>query len=101
MPGDLLSRPLIQIAEDLRAKRVTARELVEAAILRHERLGERLHAHSLWAPEQALAVARAADEAYAAGLTFGPLQGFPVSDQGPVRRFRVSLFRRVEPSATG
>jgi len=79
MPGDLLSRPLIEIAADLRAKRVTARELVEAAIARHERFGERLHAYSLWAPEQALAVARAADAAFAAGLTVGPLQGLPVS----------------------
>ena len=42
MPGDLLSRPLIEIAADLREKRVTARELIEAAIFRHERFGERL-----------------------------------------------------------
>jgi hypothetical protein len=61
MPGDLLSRPLIEIAGDLRATRVTARESVEAAIFRHERFGERLHAYSLWAPGQALAAARAAD----------------------------------------
>src|SRR5215472_1235759 len=79
MPGDLLSRSLIEITEDLRAKRVTARELAEAAISRHERFGERLHAYSLWAPEQALAVARAADAAFAAGLTLGPVQGLPVS----------------------
>ena len=79
MPGDLLSRRLIEIAADLREKRVTARELVEAAIFRHERFGERLHAYSLWAPQQALAIARAADAAFAEGLTVGPLQGLPVS----------------------
>jgi aspartyl-tRNA(Asn)/glutamyl-tRNA(Gln) amidotransferase subunit A len=79
MPGDLLSRPLIEIAGDLRAKRVTAREWLEAAIFRHERFGERLHAYSLWAPGQALAAARAADEAFGSGLTVGPLQGLPVS----------------------
>ncbi len=45
MPRDLLSRSLIEIAADLRARRVTARELVEAAIGRHERYGERLHAY--------------------------------------------------------
>jgi Asp-tRNA(Asn)/Glu-tRNA(Gln) amidotransferase A subunit family amidase len=56
VPGDLLSRSLIEIAADLRAKRVTVRELVETAIARHERFGERLHAYSLWAPEQARAV---------------------------------------------
>ena len=79
MPGDLLSRPLIEIAADLRAKRVTAQELVEAAIFRHGRFGERLHAYSRWAPEQARAVAQTADAAFAAGLTIGPLQGLPVS----------------------
>jgi Asp-tRNA(Asn)/Glu-tRNA(Gln) amidotransferase A subunit family amidase len=42
MPGELLSSPLIEIAQALRDKRVTAQELVEAAIGRHERFGERL-----------------------------------------------------------
>ena len=79
MPGDLLSRSLVEIAADLGAKRVTARELVETAIARHERFGERLHAYSLWAPEQARVVAQAADAAFAAGVTVGPLQGLPVS----------------------
>ena len=66
MPGDLLSGSLIEVARDLREKRVTARELIEAAIARHERFGERLHAYSLWAPEQACAVAAAADAAFSA-----------------------------------
>ncbi|HJU16375.1 MAG TPA: amidase [Stellaceae bacterium] len=79
MPDDRLSRPLIEIAGDLRDKRVTARELVEAAIGRHERFGERLHAYSHWAPEEARAVAEAADAVFAAGVTVGPLQGLPVS----------------------
>src|SRR6201984_1664391 len=79
MPGDLLSGALIEIARDLREKRVTARELIEAAIARHERFGERLHAYSLWAPEQARAAAAAADAAFSAGMTVGPLQGLPVS----------------------
>ena len=79
MPNDLLSRPLIEIARDLRDKRASARELTEAAIARHERFEERLHAYSLWAPEQARAVADAADAAFAAGVSVGPLQGVPVS----------------------
>ena len=45
MPSDPLSRPLIEIARDLRERRASARELVEAAIARHERFGERLHAY--------------------------------------------------------
>jgi Asp-tRNA(Asn)/Glu-tRNA(Gln) amidotransferase A subunit family amidase len=38
MPSDPLSRPLIEIARDLRERRASARELVEAAIARHERV---------------------------------------------------------------
>src|SRR3954470_20935697 len=79
MPGDPLSRPLVEIARDLREQRTTARELVEAAIARHEHFGGRLHAYSFWAPEQARAVASAADTAFAAGVSVGPLQGMPVS----------------------
>ena len=79
MPGDLLSRPLVEIGHDLREKRTTARELIEAAIARHERFGERLHAYSHWAPQEARAVGEAADAVFAAGATVGPLQGMPVS----------------------
>ena len=79
MSSDPLSRPLIEIAQDLRDRRVTARELVETAIARHERVGERLHAYSYWGPEQARAVALAADAAFVAGVSAGPLQGLPVS----------------------
>jgi aspartyl-tRNA(Asn)/glutamyl-tRNA(Gln) amidotransferase subunit A len=79
MPGDPHSRPLVAIARDLREKRTSARELVEAAIARHERFGENLHAYSFWAPEQARAVAAAADAAFSAGVSAGPLQGLPVS----------------------
>jgi len=77
--GDLFSSALVEIARDLREKRVTARELIEAAIARHERFGERLNAYSLWAPAQARAVAAAADAAFSAGVMVGPLQGLPVS----------------------
>jgi aspartyl-tRNA(Asn)/glutamyl-tRNA(Gln) amidotransferase subunit A len=79
MPSDPLSRPLIEIASELRGRRLTARDLVEAAIDRHARFGDRLHAYSHWAPDQARAVAEAADAAFAAGVTVGPLQGIPVS----------------------
>ena len=99
MPGDLLSGALTEVARDLREKRVTARELIEAAIARHERFGERLHAYSLWAPEQARAVAAAADAAF---FCWGDRRSAPRIagfHQGPVRRLWVSLFRRVEPPA--
>src|ERR1700730_2631195 len=79
MSSDPLSRPLIDIARGLRNRRASARGLGEAAIARPERFGERLHAYSFWAPEQARTVADAADAAFAAGVSAGPLQGLPVS----------------------
>jgi aspartyl-tRNA(Asn)/glutamyl-tRNA(Gln) amidotransferase subunit A len=77
--AELISRPLVEIAQELRDRRVTAQEVVEAAIARHERFGERLHAYSLWTPEKARETARAADAAFASGAIVGPLQGIPVS----------------------
>src|SRR6202045_3605757 len=79
MPGDPLSRPLIDIARELRDRRASARGPGDAAICRHDRFGERLRAYSFWAPEQARAVADAADAAFAAGVSAEPLQGLPVS----------------------
>jgi aspartyl-tRNA(Asn)/glutamyl-tRNA(Gln) amidotransferase subunit A len=77
--ADLISRPLLEIAHALREKETSAQDLVEAAIARHERFGARLHAYSLWVPERARETAKAADAAFAAGATIGPLQGVPIS----------------------
>ena len=102
MPGDPLSRPLIDFARELRDRRATARDLVDAAIARHESVGERLHAYSFWAPEQARAVADAADAAFAAGVSAGPLQGLPVSlkdlrDIGCVDRSNLITSKSITP----
>ena len=70
---------MAEIERDSPERRASARELIEAAIARHERFGERLHAYSFWAPEQARTAAEAADAAFAAGVSAGPLQGLPVS----------------------
>ena len=108
MSGDPLSRPLIEIARELRDRRTTARELVDAAIARHESVGERLHAYSFWAPDQARAVADVADAAFAAGVSTGPLQGLPVSIKDlfaaaghPCLRGRAGACRRIPGSRTG
>lgn len=77
--ADLMSRPLAEIARALRERKTTAAELVEQAIARHERFGERLHAYLQWTPDRARTVAAAADAAFAAGAIAGPLQGLPVS----------------------
>ena len=54
MAGDPLSRPLIEIARELRDRRTSARELVEAAIARHDRFGvPKSHGCINLAPEDA------------------------------------------------
>jgi aspartyl-tRNA(Asn)/glutamyl-tRNA(Gln) amidotransferase subunit A len=77
--ADPISRLLVEIAQELRERRLTSQEVVEAAIARHGRFGERLHAYSLWTPEKARETARAADAAFASGAAVGPLQGVPIS----------------------
>ena len=62
---DLISRPLVEIAQELRERRLTSQEVVEAAIARHERFGERLHAYCHWTPDRARESAKAADAAFA------------------------------------
>ena len=74
-----LSNTMAEIAAALDERQSTARELIEAAIARHERWDERLHAYSLWTPEIARAAADAADAAFSAGLRVGSLQGIPIS----------------------
>jgi hypothetical protein len=66
----------IEIARGLRDRRATVREPVDAAIARHESVGKRLHAYSFWAPEQARAVADAAD----AALGVSPHETWMVGD---------------------
>jgi len=77
--AELIFRPLVEIAQELRERRLTSQEVVEAGIARHERFGERLHAYCLWTPEKARETAKAADAAFASGATVGALQGVPIS----------------------
>jgi aspartyl-tRNA(Asn)/glutamyl-tRNA(Gln) amidotransferase subunit A len=74
-----IARPLSEIARALREREITSRELIEAAIARHGQFGERLHAYSQWTPDRARESAKAADAAFAAGATVGPLQGIPIA----------------------
>ena len=77
--ADLISRPLIEVAQDLRERRITVPEIVETCIARHERFGGQLHAYCQWTPEKARETANAADAAFASGAIAGPLQGVPIS----------------------
>ncbi|HZD03544.1 MAG TPA: amidase, partial [Longimicrobiales bacterium] len=74
-----LDRPLTDIAKALRLRKVSAAELVEEAILRHEARGEALHAYKLFDAQGARRAARRSDDVLAAGADAPPLCGLPVS----------------------
>jgi aspartyl-tRNA(Asn)/glutamyl-tRNA(Gln) amidotransferase subunit A len=76
---ELLSKSISEISAAFDERRLTARDLVEAAIARHDKWDSRLKAYSQWIPDQARRAAAAADAAFAAGARSGSLQGIPVS----------------------
>jgi aspartyl-tRNA(Asn)/glutamyl-tRNA(Gln) amidotransferase subunit A len=73
---------ITELAARLRAREVTAVTLAEQALERIRALDGRLHAFIALTAERALAQARAADLALAAGVDLGPLHGilFAVKD---------------------
>ncbi len=76
---DPLAMSLPRLQEALRDRRVSAAEVMSAALTRHERFGDRLRAYKHWDGERALAQAREVDRRLAAGDAVGPLAGVPVS----------------------
>jgi aspartyl-tRNA(Asn)/glutamyl-tRNA(Gln) amidotransferase subunit A len=76
---DWINSPLADIAAALRSGILKARDLAEAAVANHDRLGERLQAYKAWDAAAALRRAGEADAAFARGKDHGPLQGIPVS----------------------
>lgn len=76
---DLLRTTVSELAADLRAGRITAASVAEAANERHERLDPKLRAYKVWDSERARREAALADTALASGYDFGPFQGLPVS----------------------
>ncbi|MGE0158227.1 MAG: amidase [Gemmatimonadales bacterium] len=74
-----LALSLPELARALRDGRLSAAEIVGAALDRHERFGDRLCAYKLFDGDRALATARKIDERIARGDEPGPLAGIPVS----------------------
>ena len=77
--SDPLAASLSDIAAQLRAGRVAAQTLAEAAIDHHQRHGESLNAYKTWDPDKLIKQAQAVDAARAADMDAGPLHGLPVS----------------------
>jgi amidase len=79
MDDDLCTRPATELAALVRAREVSARELMDAHLDRIERLNPSLNAIVTLDAEGARAAADAADARLAAGDEVGPLHGLPVA----------------------
>ncbi len=79
MSSELAYMSARALSRAIRARQVSAVEVAEQFYRRIESLDPRLNSYLALCPEQAMADARAADEAVARGWTLGPLHGIPIS----------------------
>ena len=79
MTDDLCFRPATELAGMLRAREVSARELLDAHLERIDKLNPDVNAVVTLDADGARAAADAADAALAAGDDVGPLHGLPVA----------------------
>jgi len=97
----------IELARRIRAKELSATEVMEAHLAQIERVNPKVNAIVTFLPEQALEQARAADEALAHGEDVGPLYGLPVAhkDLTPTKGVRTTFgslaFRDFIPEEDG
>jgi len=81
---DLCFLPATELARRLRAKELSAREVMRAHLARIERDNPRLNAIVTLDADGALAAAQRADDALARGAEPGPLHGLPVAHKDTV-----------------
>ena len=79
MSGELYYRTATELARMLRAKELSAREVVEAHLRRIEAVNPQVNAIITLTSEQAMEQATAADNAAAHGQFTGPLHGIPMA----------------------
>lgn len=77
--SDYCYRSAVELAAAIRAKEISAVELLEHFLARVERLDPQINAVVVRDVERARAAARAADEALARGAAVGPLHGVPMT----------------------
>jgi amidase len=68
-----------EMARRIRAKELSATEVMEAHLAQIERINPKVNAIVTFLPEHALEQARAADKALAQGADVGPLHGLPIA----------------------
>ena len=79
MDETLATRSAVELAEAVRAKQVSSRELLEMYVHRIERLDGAVNAVATLDVDRAREAATAADEALARGEIAGPLHGLPIT----------------------
>ena len=79
MAGDIHLLSLVELADAIAARQISARDAVSAAVARAERLQPVLNCFISLQAEAALESAAAADDALARGAAPGPLHGVPLA----------------------
>jgi amidase len=77
--GPLCDRDAVDLADDLRAGRLSAREVMTAHLERIEQVNPAINAIVTLDAERALEAAAAADRRHASGAELGPLHGLPLA----------------------
>lgn len=77
--SDLCYFTAVQLAALIRARKISASEVMDAHLRQIERLNPKVNAVVTLVPEQASANAKLADEFQASGSRIGPLHGLPVA----------------------
>jgi amidase len=79
LPADLWRWSAADLARGIRSGSISSRDAVESCLARIEQVNPVLNALAEVTPDEARAMADAADKAVAAGEPLGPLHGVPVS----------------------
>ena len=97
MSQDICFMDAVEMAAQIRAGHLSAREAVAAHLARIEAVNPRVNAIVTLHAEQALAAAAAADEAQARNAPLGPLHGLPVAhkDLLPTAGMRTTYGSRI------
>jgi len=90
---EICFRTATELTRRIRAKELSATEVMEAHLTQIERVNPKVNAIVTFLPEQALQQARAADNALAKGKDVGPLHGLPIAhkDLTPTKGIRTTL----------